>query len=469
MTKVKNKLNILFILSDDQGAWAMGCAGNDEVKTPNLDRLAAKGMRFENFFCTSPVCSPARASLLTGRIPSQHGVHDWISGGNGGKEEGIQYLEGQLAYTDILNENGYNCGLSGKWHLGDSATPQKGFKHWYVHQTGGGNYYNAPMIRGGQLITEKGYVTDVITEDALDFIDNHYEDEKPFYLGVHYTAPHSPWINNHPEEYVQLYENCKFNPCPIESPHPWARYNELKHWFDNPTENLKGYYAAITAMDMNIGRLLDKLEEKKLINNTLVVFLSDNGFNCGQHGIWGKGNGTFPFNMYDTSVKVPAIMSHPGVIPQGAVTDAIVSGYDFMPTLLDYVGLKNPEAHKLPGHSFLKVLLGKEEGNRDAVVVFDEYGPVRMIRTKEWKYIHRYPYGPNELYDLLKDPGERENLIDDNNYYHVKVQLKAKLNEWFVRYVDPEIDGTREAVTGNGQCCLAGTKAEGKDSYELWE
>ncbi len=125
--------NVLFILSDDHGLWALGCAGNPEIRTPNLDRLADEGTRFERFFCASPVCSPARASLLTGRIPSQHGVHDWIREGNVG-EGAVEYLTGQRGYTEILAGHGYRCGLSGKWHLGDSQVPQKGFAHWYVHQ-----------------------------------------------------------------------------------------------------------------------------------------------------------------------------------------------------------------------------------------------------------------------------------------------------------------------------------------------
>ena len=155
-------------------------------------------MRFDKFFVATPVCSPSRATFLTGRIPSQHGVHDWIREGNVG-DSAAAYLAGEVAYTDILADNGWVCGLSGKWHLGHSQLAQHGFSHWYVHQQGGGPYNDAPMIRDGELITEPGYVTTAITNDALAFIDQHTDGDAPFYLGVHYTAPHSPWTG-HPQE-----------------------------------------------------------------------------------------------------------------------------------------------------------------------------------------------------------------------------------------------------------------------------
>ena len=455
------KPNILLILSDDHGVWGLGCYGNTEIRTPNMDRLAAEGVRFENFFCTSPVCSPARASLLTGRIPSQHGVHDYISGGNVGKDP-IEYLAGQTGYTDVLAKNGYVCTMSGKWHLGNSEKPQKSFSHWYVHQTGGGPYYNAPMVKDGNCIDQPGYITDNITDDALECLKQHAADDKPFYMSVHYTAPHSPWIDNHPKEIVDSYDDCPFETCPQEPPHPWTGPGNL---VDNPKENLKGYFAAVTAMDTNIGRLLDRREDLGLRVNTLVCYISDNGFNVGHHGFWGKGNGTFPLNMYETSVKVPAIMSHPGKIPEGTVAKALVSGYDFMPTLLDYVGLDTPNADTLPGKSFLQVILGKDKGGREDVVVYDEYGPVRMIRTVQWKYVHRYPYGPHELYDLAEDPGERRNLVDDDGRRQRVEELKARLDEWFVRYVDPKVDGTREPVTGRGQFNLPGPAAKGRPAF----
>ena len=462
--KYEKRPNIILILTDDQGPWAMGCAGNREIRTPNLDRLANTGVRFENFFCTSPVCSPARASLLTGRIPSQHGVHDWIQKGNIGKNS-IEYLKRQLAYTDVLAENGYTCGISGKWHLGDSFRPQKGFSHWYVHQRGAGPYYGAPMIRNGKLVNEPGYITDLITDDALSYLDKQAQNERPFYLSVHYTAPHAPWIGNHPEEIVDSYDDCPFDSCPQEPDHPWIRTDITAYVRKDVRGNLQAYFAAVTAMDMNVGRIIDKLKELDLQKSTLVCFLSDNGFSFGHHGFWGKGNGTFPLNMYENSVRVPAIFSHPGSIPQSIVCDELVSGYDFMPTLLEYVGLKNPEADRLPGRSFLPLLLGKRAESREHVVVYDEYGPVRMIRTKEYKYVHRYPYGPHELYDLVNDPGEYDNLINDSSKRRMLTPLRAMLQSWFMTYVDPKFDGVYEPVTGLGQVHLSGPEAGGVRSF----
>ena len=201
------RTNVVFILTDDQGPWALGCAGNPEIRTPNLDRLASMGVRFENFFCTSPVCSPARASIMTGRIPSQHGVHDWIREKSNwylpGEDRSlcpVAYLEGQRCYTDILAESGYTSALAGKWHLGDSLNPQHGFAHWFCHPSGGGKYNDMEIISGGEIVQTSGYLTDLITDDALAFLDEQAGHPEPFYLSIHYTAPHSPWVSpNEPE------------------------------------------------------------------------------------------------------------------------------------------------------------------------------------------------------------------------------------------------------------------------------
>lgn len=236
---------------------------------------------------------------------------------------------------------------------------------------------------------------------------------------------------------------------------------------------LAGYYAAVTAMDAGVGRIMDVLEELGLQRDTLVCFMSDNGYDCGHHGLWGKGSCTFPLNMYDTSVKVPAIFSHPGRVKQGVVSDALLSGYDFMPTILDYAGLENPCAAQLPGHSFVPVLEGRENAGRESVVVYDEYGPVRMVRTRDWKYIHRFPYGPHELYHLAEDPGERRNLLEEGSLFlrdpqaaqRQLRQLKGDMDAWFARYVNPALDGRVEPVCGRGQMAKAGAAAGGRPAF----
>ena len=441
------KTNVVFILTDDQGIWAAACYGNPEIRTPNLDRLAAEGMRFERFFVATPVCSPSRATLLTGRIPSQHGVHDWIRGGNVPPDY-AEYIRDEVCYTDVLAEHGWRCGISGKWHLGASQLPQHGFCHWYVHQQGGGPYYDAPMVRNGQLVTEPGYVTDRITDDALAFLDAQANGDAPFYLSVHYTAPHSPW-EHHPQEIVDSYDDCAFTSCPQEPRHPWA--TGLTDRCLGNLEMLKGYFAAVTAMDHNVGRILDRLEERGLREDTLVVFVSDNGFSCGHHGFWGKGNGTEPRNMFENSIRVSFIASQPGRIPAGVVQRAMVSAYDFMPTLLEYLSLPIPEGRGIVGQSFLPALLGQADAAREEVVIYDEYGNTRMVRTAEWKYVRRYPDGPDELWDLVDDPDERRNLIADPTQQGRIAELRALLEEWFARHVDPQADGRNLPVNGEGQ------------------
>jgi arylsulfatase A-like enzyme len=472
-SRAQGRPNVLFVLTDDQGYWAMGCAGNSEMRTPNLNRLARTGIRFDNFFCASPVCSPARASLLTGRIPSQHGVHDWIRAGNSTVERErdgqlVEYLKGLTGYSDVLAAHGYRCGMSGKWHLGDSHHPQKGFSFWEVHAKGGGPYYDAPMIHEGQVYSPPGYVTDVITDNALRFLNGQADQDTPFYLSVHYTAPHSPWDrHNHPNAlYDDYYANCPFKSTPQEPMHAW-QINSAPYGMDDTSRRaiLSGYFAAVTAMDANLGRLIDWLEDQGLRENTLVFFTSDNGMNMGHHGIYGKGNGTFPQNMYDTSVKVPALFSRPGHLPEDVVEEGLYSHYDFLPTLLDYLGFECPQADSLPGTSFAGLLCGEACEGREEVVVYDEYGPVRMIRSRTHKYVHRYPYGPHEFYDLVGDPEERVNLIDSAGHQTQIERFRAALENWFVRYVDPAVDGVREPVTGKGQLGLAGPAGKGMTNY----
>lgn len=476
-----NQPNFLFILVDDMGPWALGAAGNDEIQTPNLDRLAKRGVRFENFFCASPVCSPARASILTGLMPSQHGVLDWIASGNVDKErmdrEGVQnpyggyglerkpirYIAGEQTYTAQLAEAGYELALSGKWHLGDSMTPQAGFlDRWYTIGKGGAQYYYPDIIEEGEIKVVNEYVTTLFTDKALDYLDEMYE--KPFYLGVHYTAPHSPWeAENHPAEMLELYRDCDFHNNPDVPDHEGLQVPPV-YGTDARRENLIGYYAAVTAMDRDVGRLLDRLEELGIDDKTYVFFMSDNGMCMGHHGVWGKGNGTFPQNMYEESVKVPCIISGPG-IAEDYVATSLYSQIDLYPTILELAGVA-PSGNELarPGKSFVSALSGNENSENHAYIC-DEYGTVRMLRTKTDKYVHRSPWGPHEFYDLQTDPRESNNLFGDPDYADLILERRHELEDWFANYSDPSFDGTRQPVTGFGQLDRVDSKSRRLDKF----
>lgn len=449
--------NIIMIVSDDQGPWALGAAGNAEIRTPVLDALAARGVRLSRFFCASPVCSPARASLLTARVPSQHGVHDYLDGPHAGLES-TDYLAGMPTFTDALADAGYRLGLSGKWHLGASDVPRRGFEHWFALHGGGSSYDRALMYRDGLAVNIEGYLTDVIADDAISFIEDAAGGDSPFFLAVNFTAPHKPFAGQHPDEYTELYRDCAFESCPQEPPHPWLQTLDGGPIGGEPDarEALVGYFAAVTAMDAAIGRILESVHAGGLEGDCVIVFTSDNGFNAGHHGIWGKGNGTFPINMYDESVMVPFIVSAPGRVPAGGVSDALVSAYDFAPTLLELVGLDPAPFEGGPGRSMVDVLRGidgeRHDGEERDVVVHNEYGPARMIRSAGRKYVHRYPFGPHEFYDLSLDPGERCNLIDEEGRRGEIATMRRRLAEWFDTHVhDRWRDGSRLPVTGAGQ------------------
>ncbi len=463
--------NVLFILADDMGPWALGCAGNPEIRTPHLDALAADGLRYEQFFCASPVCSPARATLLTGNMPSQHGVHDWIAGGNthtsweyasGGKT--IRYLAAQTGYPEVLSGAGYATALVGKWHLGDAHLPQMGFNHWEVHAKGGGPYYNAPMVEGDSIVPAPGYLTQHLTERALAWLEQQSHNTDPFYLALHYTAPHSPWgREQHPPEFFDPYfDHCPFSSIPgISDPPQWVRGVNIPVPDEQTRRTcLSGYFAAVSAMDEQIGRLLRWLDSRGLRKRTLVIFTSDNGMCMGQHGVFGKGNATSPVNFFEESVKVPFIVSHPGSIPAGGTCSSLRSQYDVLPTLLDYLGLATAQSRfpKCPGRSFAHELRSPKPESRDEpVYVFDEYGPARMVRTRRWKWIRRYLDGTNELYDLQADPTESRNLAALHEYADIRRCLDQQL-EAFFNALDllPERDGRNQNARGFGQVGLSG-------------
>lgn len=445
------KPNIVMIISDDQGAWAMANAGMTELHTPTLDRLAAQGRRFDGLYCVSPVCSPARASLLTGTIPSSHGVHDWIRAGNSRGPNAfhsrpISYLDGRPTLADRFAAAGYRVGISGKWHLGNGHEPHKGFGFWRVTAEGGGTYMSPAMIDGDAVVRQPGYLTDIITDNALAFLEEGGDD--PYLLLVTYTAPHSPWDHEQhlPDDVARYYPGCAFDSLPRPPMHPDfynpAAFPETE---DARRRILAGYCAAITAMDRGIGRIMDRIGPE-----TLVFFTSDNGMNMGHHGIYGKGNGTWPQNFYETSVRVPGIIWHPERIAPG-VLSGVYSHYDLLPSLLCHAGLAELVPEGLPGRDISPVWRDENPDERGFAIVFDEYGPHRMIRQGRWKYIHRYADGEVQLFDLDTDPDEGRNLAHDPQYRTVRDGLAAQMQGWFDRYGQPWADGAGLEVRGGGQ------------------
>ena len=357
--------------------------------------------------------------------------------------------------------------MSGKYHLGDQQEPQHSFKHWFVHQKGGASYIDPPMVNNSQCVNIKGYVTDIITDDAISFLNSYVEnqdnEEQPFYLSVHYTSPHSPYTGSdgkaasmHPKQYVDLYEDALFVSCPQEPANPYAvHFHSL--WCLGDRECLKGYYAAVTAMDVNIGRIMDTLKTHNLDESTLVVFASDHGFNAGHHGFWGKGNAAYPLNMFETSLRIPMIWRHTGVIKPG-VEESVVQVLDVAPTLLEYAGnLSLPSIANAPGESFVDLLLDQTKRNTSKTrTIYGEYGQTRYARINATrKYVSRLT-GHLELYDLSDDQNETKNLItpsfDTLGKYDAEVMsYERALRLWFSFYEDPYVSGWTQAVTGTGQ------------------
>lgn len=462
------KPNILFIITDDQGEWAVESEKNRDIKTPNLKRLANQGVTFDEFYCTSPVCSPARASIVTGKIPSCHGVQDWLKKGNldaykypnmaelpgfDMTDKAIDYLKDHKTYIQYLADNGYNCALSGKWHLGDNITRKKGFKYYFTIGRGGCHYYQADIFDNNTLSISNEYITDTITNHALDYLEKMSNEHSPFYLSVHYTAPHSPWdASEHPKEYLDWYKDCEFKDTPNLPVHPWqVNTCPIGDTEERRKENLRGYYAAISAMDAGVGKILDKVKEKGLEDNTIVIFTSDNGMNMGHHGIWGKGNGTYPPNMYESSIRVPFIIKIPDCSNPGTKCSAMASQYDIFPTILELAGCKFELEPMQPGKSLLKQINNPLDHYDDRVVVFDEYSKTRMIKKNKFKYVHRYGNGPCEFYNLSNDPDEKNNLFGNKEYDEIIKTLKTDMEEWFDRYSTPEMDARKYDATGRGQ------------------
>ena len=431
--------NILLFVTDDHGQWASGPYGNLEVRTPSLDRLAASGVVMENAFTPTPVCSPARASLLTGLTPSQHGIHDYIAAAF----DREPWLATEQTLPQLLQKAGYRTGLAGKWHIGNEDMPAPGFDSWFsvgsayplLHE-GARDFCNQ-----GRMENFRGYTNDVMAEQAARFVKA--TDERPFFLLVGLTATHSPW-RGHPERLASMYRDASFCDIPTGESYPFGEQALESLSVDRRHEHEAQvqYYAAVSHVDEIVGRLLEAVDEAGKLNNTLVVYTSDHGLNCGHHGIWGKGNATLPLNMLEESIRVPLQLSWPGVFPAGMRRGELVDHLDLFQTLVAAGRAPLPARTDYAGTSMLPWLLEPGVDGKWRQVQFGEYGTVRMARTPQYKLVRRHPNGPHELFDLEADPRETRNLIDSPSHLAVTSELSRLMDTHFRRYSRPDKSGT---------------------------
>ena len=398
--------NILIILADDLGYGDLACYGARDMHTPNIDKLFASGLRFDNFYANCPVCSPTRAALLTGRYPDLVGVPGVIRThitSNWG------YLHDKaILLPQLLKQVGYHTAIVGKWHLG-LATPCKpndrGFDHfhgflgdmmdnYYNHRRHGYNY----MRLNNAKIDPKGHATDLFTQWAIDYIRRRADSKHPFFLYLAYNAPHTP----------------------IQPPADWLDRVKKRH--NNISEKRARLVALIEHLDHNIGKVLDTLKQTHASNNTLVIFTSDNG---GQLSA-GANNGPLrggKQDMYEGGIRVPACAAWPGKIRPGSSSDRIALTMDLFPTICDAVGAKIE--HEIDGRTILPTLLGKAQPTDDRFLFWvrregGRYGgrAYYAVRFGQFKLLQNSPFEPYRLFNLIDDPAEQNPLDNKHPMYN---------------------------------------------------
>ena len=438
----RRRTNVVMFMTDDHGAWATGAYGCAEMHTPNIDRLAAGGAQFMRAYSCTPVCSPSRMTFMTGSLPSIHGVQDWLlpedSYGGGSR----RWLSGHLTYTEVLKKNGYTLGMFGKWHMGHDDEAQAGFTQWATVPGGGGPYVDQEFVHNGERRKIAGFKTDVATDFALDFLEQRKSTGDPFYLLIPFYAPHTPY-DYQPEEDRQWFKDSAFSCFPDLPMNP--NENPGLRNLVGKRESKMGYSALIAGVDRNVGRVLAKLDELGLRDDTLVVFTADQGWSAGHHGVWGKGNGTIPFNLYEEAIQVPLIWNQPGRIAAGMRPTPMVSSYDYFLTILEYLGVPALEPDKRRvGHSYARFLRGEKPAwtNR----LYFEYAHMRGMRTETLKYLERAEGWPAELYDLEADPRETHNLLEDPAYQGRRKALQSELHAYFQKAGAPPLEDWRSTT-----------------------
>ncbi len=427
--------NVVLIVTDNHGAWTLGCYGNPDIQTPNLDRMAAEGVRFAQAFSSNPVCSPTRATLLSGLMPSQHGVHNYLN---------AQYstLDEFDTLPEILSRAGYTCGIVGKWHLGPFDRPgQESFTHWVVKQGGHTpSFYKTLVIDdAGKKRQIEPHITPFWTGHAVNFIEKNKD--RPFFLYLAYNGPYGlhTCIRSEPKNrHAATYAGNEMKSYPREPMHPWLRTN--REHIGN-VSSMRNYASQVSLVDDGVGEVLATLKRAGLDQNTLVVFTADQGMAGGHGGFWGMGDHTRPRTIYDWTLHIPLIVRQPGKVVAGKTVDHLVANYDILPSLLGQIGLKDqiPDKPRGPGRDFSPFLRGEQIEWED--VVFGEYAAsVRTIRTDRWKYIERADKGPWQLFDLAADPGEKTNLHDNPEYAEIQATFEQRLHQFFATHSDPQWD-----------------------------
>jgi arylsulfatase A-like enzyme len=397
--------NIVFVLADDLGYGDLGCYGQKEIQTPLLDRLAAEGMRFTQCYAGSTVCAPSRCALMTGR----HTGHATIRG-----NALVPLRPEDVTVAEVLKAAGYTTGLIGKWGLGEPGTTgipnRKGFDYFYgyLNQVHAHNYYPDYLwknqeklelagneVKAGVATKRAQYSHDLFTREALAFLEQHQKE--PFFLYLAYTIPHA---NNERGK-------AEGNGMEVPSDEPYSN----KRW----PQVEKNYAAMITRLDADIGRLVRKLQELKIDEQTIVFFSSDNGPHKegGADPAFFHSSGPlrgYKRNLYEGGIRVPMLVRWPGRIRAGAVSDQVWAFWDFLPTAAELAGAKPPVG--IDGLSVVPTLLGKGEQKQHAYFYweFHERGFQQAVRLRDWKAVLPKLGGALELYDLTKDIGEQFNV-----------------------------------------------------------
>jgi len=435
--------NIIFVLVDDLRFDGMGFL-NPALRTPNIDRMAREGMYLSNAVVTSSLCSPSRATILTGETARNHRVVD----NNNSSEEGLTY------FPRYLQQAGYQTAFIGKWHMGDDTdAPRQGFDKW-VSFRGQGNYW--PVAKGagqsaGQLnvdgreVAQRGYITDELTDYAMNWLEKERDPRKPFFLYLSHKAVHSDPLP--PPRYAHQYDRTTFRLPDSAQNTPenyvgkprWV-YDQRNSWHgidffynaDVPmTDYLRYYYGALSAVDDSLGRIMTYLREHHLERDTLVVFTSDNGFQIGDHGLIDKRTA------YEASVRVPLVVWEPGTIPAGTVNAGRVRNLDFAPTFLNVAGVSEMPL-QFEGQSAWGLWNGSIAAAdwKPGDFIYEYYWEYNFPETPTTfaitrgnvKYIQYYGvYDTDELYDLASDPEEMHNLVDDPAWAVKKQELRIAL------------------------------------------